>query len=253
MVFDDERAHRSADRHRPPWYAESSSVLHVDPTPLPRLVGRGPRDSAERLGHPLRRQEAKHLHNLRDRYLGLHAWVEFLRSRDAMPGRRQRIRVRATSRRLPRSPCRIAGKWHGNSRLIPISTNSMSIRIRWQSAVSSSRSISAYRDRRSRAGSSATFARPTIPSAMSSTSISPPSTRRWRGSKSRAHRLTQLGGISHPGGAAICSILVRVRQFYPQRSAYELTFDALKTFASHAIADGYLPISLDGFARRRDL
>ena len=37
-------------------------VLHVDPTPLPRMVAADLDNSAERLGHPPRRQKAKDLH-----------------------------------------------------------------------------------------------------------------------------------------------------------------------------------------------
>ena len=58
-----------------------------------------------------------------------------------------------------------------------------------------------------------------------------------------AYRLTYLAGYPTPAGRRF-AIFSSSPSLYPQRYAYELTFDALKGFASSAKLDGYLPISL---------
>ena len=58
-----------------------------------------------------------------------------------------------------------------------------------------------------------------------------------------AHRLIYLAGYPTPEGRRF-AVLSSRSSLRPQRYAHELTFDALKAFASRAQADGYLPISL---------
>ena len=58
-----------------------------------------------------------------------------------------------------------------------------------------------------------------------------------------AYRLNYLAGYPTPAGRRF-AVFSTSPSLYPQRYAYELTFDALKVFATRAKADGYVPISL---------
>ena len=74
----------STRRRRPPRSSESH-VSHVDPTPLPRLVAADPDNP--RSGSGIRLEDkSQNIYTVFDTdILGLHTWVEFVRSRDAMP------------------------------------------------------------------------------------------------------------------------------------------------------------------------
>lgn len=58
-----------------------------------------------------------------------------------------------------------------------------------------------------------------------------------------AYRLSFLAGYPTPEGRRFAVFSTSPLR-YPQRYAYDLTFDALKVFATRAKADGYVPISL---------
>ena len=62
-----------------------------------------------------------------------------------------------------------------------------------------------------------------------------------------AYRLIYLAGYPTKDGRRF-AVISSSPSLYPQRYAYELTFDALKVFATCAKADGYLPISLTASA-----
>ena len=83
-------------------------------------------------------------------------------------------------------------------------------------------------------------------STRHSGSTSPTSTRPWRGSRSRRIAWSIWRDIPTPEGRRFAAFSTSP-SLYPQRSAYELTFDALKAFASRAQVDGFLPISLTAY------
>ena len=62
-----------------------------------------------------------------------------------------------------------------------------------------------------------------------------------------AYRLTYLAGYPTAEGRRF-AVFSSSPSLYPQRYAYELTFDALKVFASRSKAEGYVPISLTASA-----
>ena len=156
--------------------------------------------------------------------------------------RAQRLSSAGSAPRLPRSPCRIASEWPGNSRRIPRCTNSISIPIRWNPAGSSSRSLARIKSR-SRSGIISHF-RKTDDTIHQALGIDLPAvhTTLEKIEKS-AYRLIYLAGYPTPEGRRF-AVFSSSPSLYPQRYAYELTFDALKVFATRAKADGYLPISL---------
>ena len=145
-------------------------------------------------------------------------------------------------RHLPRLPCRTAGKWPGISRRTPSCTSSISIRIQCTHAISSSHAFSAYHVA-GRRGIISHF-RKTDDIIHESVGLELPAVHSTLEKiEKSAYRLIYLAGYPTKDGRRF-AVISSSPLLYPQRYAYELTFDALKVFATCAKADGYLPISL---------
>ena len=239
MVFDDGRRIDPP----PPSPAEISqaSDVHVDPIPLPPL----PTADLDnpRSGSGIRLED--HHQNIYAIYeadiLGFRSWVEFVRSRDAMPtgisvfedGQRPMFAAIALPNRK-----RVA--WdlmiHSEMYQFNVYSNAMASR-GYQLAL-----FDAYRVA-SRSGIVSHF-RKTDDTIDQSLGLDLPSVRpRLERIERLAQRLVYLAGYPTPEGRRF-AVFSSGSSLRPQRHAYELTFDALQAFASRAQADGYMPISL---------
>ena len=239
MVFDD--AVRIDPPSTPPAAVAPSSILQVDPTPLPRKAAADL--DTPRSGPGIRFEDKKQkIYTICETDIsGLHAWVEFVRSRDAIPagvsvfGCHQGPTFAAIA-----LPNRRQLAWefatHSDQYQFNVYSNTMAAR---------GFQLSLYTHIGSplEAGSSATCekADDTIKQAIDIDLAAVHTT--LAGIEKSLHRLTYLAGYPTPAGRRF-AVFSSSPLLYPQGVGYELTFDGLKTFASRAIADGYLPISL---------
>ncbi len=220
---------------------EESPPSHVDPTPLPRLVAADPDNP--RSGSGIRLEDkAQNIYTIFNTdILGLHTWVEFVRSRDAMPagvsvfecGQRPAFAAIAL-------PNRRQLAWdfatHSDMHQFNVYSNTMATRGFELSL------FNAYRVG-SRGGIIGRFCKGDdgVNRALGIDLADVRATLERVEKSSR--RLIYLAGYPTPEGRRFAAFSTSP-SLYPQRSAYELTLDALKAFASRAQADGYLPISL---------
>jgi hypothetical protein len=239
MVFDENV--RIDPPSTPPAAVAKSSIVQVDSTPLPRKGAADLDTPPSGIGIRLENRKQKTFAICETDISGLHTWVEFVRSRDAMPAG---VSVFESGQRPTFSaialPNRRQVAWefttHSDQYQFNVYSNTMAAR-GFQLA-----HFSAYRVA-NRSGIISHF-RKTADAINQAIDIDLAAvhTTLARIEKS-SHRLIHLAGYSTPAGRRF-AVLSSSPSVYPQRSAYELTFDALKTFASHAIADGYVPISL---------
>jgi serine/threonine protein kinase len=241
MVFDDRV--RIDPPTTPPAAIVESPGVHVDPTPLPRLVAVDL--ETPRSGSGIRLEHKTHnIYTIYDADIrGLHSWVKFVRSRDAIPAG---ISVFEFEERPAFAaialPNRRKVAWdfatHSDMNQFNIYSNTMASRGLKLSL------YSAYQVA-SRSGIIGHFRKTktddTIHQALGIDLSAVPTTLE-RIEKS-AYRLDYLAGYPTSEGRRF-AVFSSTRSLYPQRYAYELTFDALKAFASRANVDSYLPISL---------
>jgi serine/threonine protein kinase len=239
MVFDD--AVRIDPPSTPPAAVAPSSILHVDPTPLPRKTAADL--DTPRSGSGIRFEDKKQkIYTICETDIsGLHTWVEFVRSRDAIPAGVSVFECgQGPTFAAIALPNRRQVAWefttHSDQYQFNVYSNTMASR-GFQLSL-----FSPYRVATRRGIIS--YFRKTNETINQAIDIDLPAvhTTLARIEKS-SHRLIYLTGYPTPAGRRF-AVFSSSPLLYPQRSAYELTFDALKTFASHAIADDYLPISL---------
>jgi serine/threonine protein kinase len=239
MVFDEAR--RIDPAPAPPAAIADEPESYVDPTPLPRL---GPADfDNPRSGPGIRLEDKKqNIYTIHDTdILGLISWVEFVRSRDAIPSG---ISVydggQGPAFAAIALPNRRGVAWdfttHSEEYQFNIHSNTMATR-GFQLSL-----FDAYRVA-SRSGIIGHFRR-TDETIDQSLGIDLPSVReRLEKIEKSSHRLIHLAGYPTPAGRRF-AVLSSRSSLRPQRHAYELSLDALKAFAARAQADGYMPISL---------
>ncbi len=239
MIFDDRRR---IDPPTTPFAADAdASGVHVDPIPLPRLVTAD--FDNPRSGSGIRLEDKnQNIYTIYDAdMLGFRSWVEFVRIRDAMPtgisvfddGERPMFAAIALPNRK-----RVAWELtiHSEMYQFNIYSNTMTSRDFKLSL------FDAYRVG-SRSGIISHF-RQTDDTIDQALGIDLPAVRTsLEKIKRSAYRLTYLAGYPTPEGRRFV-VLSSSSCLRPQRYAYELTFDALKAFASRALVDGYVPISL---------
>jgi serine/threonine protein kinase len=239
MIFD-ERVRIDPPSTRSDGITESPSA-YVDPTPLPRLVAA--EQGTPRSGSGIRLEDRKrNIYTIYETDIaGLHTWVEFVRSRDAMPvgvsvfvsGQRHVFAAIAL-------PNRRQVAWdfttHSDASQLSIYSSKMELR---------GFKLSLYNAYRlgSRSGIIAHF-RKTDDTIDHALGIELPAIHTTLEMiEKSAYRLIYLAGYPTPAGRRF-AVVSTSPLLYPQRYAYELTFEALKSFASHAIDDGYVPILL---------
>jgi serine/threonine protein kinase len=238
MIFDDRV--RSAPPTPPVAIPESPSA-HIDPTPLPRMVAADL--DTPRSGSGIRLEDKKHkIFTIYETdILGLHSWVEFVRSRGAMP---QAVSVYESGERPAFAaialPNRRGAPWD-------FTTHSEMYQFNTYSNTMESRGFklslySAYQVA-SRSGVIGVFRKTNDAiHQVLGVQLSAVHATLERIEKS-AYRLINLTAYPTPEGRRF-AVFSSSPSIYPQRYAYELTVDALKVFASRAKVDGYLPISL---------
>jgi serine/threonine protein kinase len=218
-----------------------SSGSHVDPTPLPRMSAAD--IDTPKSGSGIRLDDKKQ--NTYAIYetdsLGLHSWIEFVRSRDAIPAS---VSVYECG---PRPAFAAVALPNRRQVAWEFATHSEMYQFNNYSNTMASRGLklsfySAYHVA-SRSGIISHFRKTddTFPWALD-IDLAAVHTTLERIEKS-AYRLIYLAGYPTPLGRRF-AVFSTSPSLYPQRYAYELTFDALKVFATRAKPDGYLPISL---------
>ncbi len=239
MIFDDRN--RIDPPATPPDAIADEPEVHVDPTPLPRLVA-GDLENP-RSGSGIRHEDKKqNIYIIYDTDIfGFCSWVEFVRSRDAMPAG---ISVFEVGQRpifaAIALPNRKGVAWdfmtHAEMYQFNIYSNTMASRGFKLSL------FDAYRVA-SRSGIISHF-RKTDDTIDPALGIDLPDVNASleRIGKS-AHRLIHLAGYPTSEGRRF-AVISSGSSLRPQLYAYELTFEALKGFASRAQVNGYLPISL---------
>ena len=239
MVFDNPV--RIDPQTTPPAATDDASEVHVDPTPLPRLVA-ADLDNP-RSGPGIRLEDKKY-----NKYiiydtdiLGFRTWVEFVRSRDAIPAG---VSVFECEQR----PVFAAIALPNRKGLVwDFTTHSDMYQFNIHSNIMESRGFKlalfdAYRVA-SRSGIIGHF-RKTDDAIDQALGLDIPAVHAiLEKIEKSGHRLIHLVGYTTPEGRRY-TVLSSRSSSRPQRHAYELTLDALKVFASRAQADGYLPISL---------
>ncbi len=241
MVFDEGVR---IDPTTTPAEVEESHVSHVDPTPLPRLVAADPDNPRSGSGIRLEDKSQNIYTVFNTDILGLHTWVEFVRSRDAMPAG---ISVFECEQRPGFAAIALPNRrqlaWdfatHSDMHQFNVYSNTMASR-GFELTL-----FNAYRVA-SRGGIIGRFCKgddgvdralgidlPDVHAALERV-------------EKLARRLVYLAGYPTPEGRRFAAFSTSP-SLYPQRSAYELTFNALKAFASRAQVDGFLPISLTAY------
>jgi hypothetical protein len=240
LIVVDEQV-RFALKQAPSATSADVSSVHLDPTPLPRKTA--PDADTPRGGSGIRidnkRQNVYIIYETD--IAGLHSWMEFVRSRNCLPasisayecGQRPAFAAIALRNRKE-----VAWDFTTHSEMYQFNIYSSTMHSRgFQLSlfsayqVASRRGIISHFRKRDdmihqTVGLDLTDARTTLDKIEKS-----------------VFRLIHFAAYPTAEGRRF-AVLSSSPSVYPQRYAYEITFDALKVFASRAKADGYVPISL---------
>jgi serine/threonine protein kinase len=235
LVFDE------SVRTEPPATIAESPGSHIDPTPLPRIVAADL--DTPRSGSGIRLED-----NKRSTFivygtdsLGLHAWVEFVRAHDAIPagisvydgGDRPAFAAIAlpNRRRLPWELATHAETYQFNIHSSTLERRGFKLALYAPYRVAArSGIVGHFRKTDDPIDHELGVELTDLPDALDKIEKS-------------AHRLTSLASHLTPQGRRF-AVFSSSPLLYPQRYAYELTLDALRTFSSRARAEGFVPISL---------
>ena len=240
MVFDEARRFEPPPLPQPASNSDASSV-YVDPTPLPRVSATDL--LSPRTGAGLRLDDQKRkIHVLQGSdILGFRSWIEYVRSRDAIPAGLSVLEGDGGPAFAALAlPNRSGAAWdlaiHPDIRAFDVYHASMTLRGFALSLFAAyhvaprSGIIGQFRQTDDVIDHALGLDLPAVPAALA------------RIEKS-AHRLIHLAAYPTPEGRRFAILSSRTSP-RPQLHAYELTFDALRTFATRALLDGYVPLSL---------